>query len=47
MFISQKELINDNNLNKEIVDKIESVKNIGEINSWREFQPIPRNPFYF
>jgi hypothetical protein len=32
---------------KEIVDKIDSVKDIGEISSWREFQPIPRNPFYF
>ncbi len=32
---------------KEIVDKIEEVKDVGEINSWREFQPIPRNPFYY
>ena len=32
---------------KEIADKIDEVKEIGEVNSWREFQPIPRNPFYY
>lgn len=32
---------------KEISDKIKEAKNVGHIPSWREFQPIPKNPFYF
>ena len=33
---------------KEISDKIlEEINNIGEMHSWREFQPIPKSPFYF
>ncbi len=32
---------------REIYDKIMEVKNVGDIPSWREFQPIPKNPFYY
>ena len=32
---------------KEIYDKIMEVKDVGNIPSWREFQPIPKNPFYY
>ncbi|MCR4662589.1 MAG: hypothetical protein K5622_01715 [Endomicrobiaceae bacterium] len=32
---------------REIYDKIMEVKDVGDIPSWREFQPIPKNPFYY
>lgn len=32
---------------KEISDKILKIKDLGELPSWRDFQPIPKNPFYF
>ena len=32
---------------REVYDKIMEVKDVGDIPSWREFQPIPKNPFYF
>ena len=32
---------------KEISDKIDEVKDIGYIQSWRDFEPIPKSPFYY
>lgn len=32
---------------REIADKIKEITDLGTISSWREFQPIPRNPFYY
>ena len=32
---------------REIYDKIMGVKDVGDIPSWRDFQPIPKNPFYY
>ena len=32
---------------REIYDKIMEVKDVGDIPSWRDFQPIPKNPFYY
>ncbi|MBR3628430.1 MAG: hypothetical protein IKN42_06260 [Elusimicrobia bacterium] len=32
---------------REIYDKILEVKDVGDIPSWRDFQPIPKNPFYY
>lgn len=32
---------------KEIFDKIQGVKDVGYITTWRDFEPIPKNPFYF
>ena len=31
---------------KEIFDKIQEVKNVGYIPTWRDFEPIPNSPFY-
>ena len=31
---------------KEISDKIEKEKNLGYIATWRDFEPIPKSPFY-
>ncbi len=31
---------------KEISDKIEKVKDLGYIATWRDFEPIPKSPFY-
>ena len=31
---------------KEISDKIEKAKNVGYIQTWRDFEPIHKNPFY-
>ncbi|WP_372519151.1 hypothetical protein [Candidatus Ruminimicrobiellum ovillum] len=32
---------------KEISDKIEKAKDVGYIQTWRDFEPIPKTPFYF
>lgn len=32
---------------KEIFDKIQQVKDVGYITTWRDFEPIPNNPFYY
>lgn len=32
---------------RELYDKIMEAKNVGDIPSWRDFQPIPKNPFYY
>jgi hypothetical protein len=32
---------------KEIFDKIQSLKEVGYIPTWRDFEPIPKDPFYF
>jgi len=32
---------------KEIVDKIQEVKDVGYIPSWRDFEPIPASPFFY
>ena len=32
---------------KEISDRILKIKDLGDLPSWRDFQPIPKTPFYF
>lgn len=32
---------------KEISDKIFKIKDVGHIQTWRDFEPIPETPFYF
>lgn len=32
---------------REVYDRIMEVKDVGDIPSWRDFQPIPKNPFYY